>query len=122
MGETKADVVFPAILQIDKNLVFRKKDPMILGCDVIAGQLRIGTPICVPEAGNVEIGRVSGIEKDKKPYPKARRGDRVCVKIEQNTSQQQITIESIDTLKTNFRDEMTTEDWEVVKGMKTVFN
>merc|ERR1712187_8648 len=38
--ETQAEVVFPSIIQIDKQCVFRKKDPLIVGGDVIAGQLR----------------------------------------------------------------------------------
>merc|ERR1712050_519768 len=60
--ESKQEVVFPVILKIDKQCVFRKKDPMILGCDVVSGQLRVGTPLCVPERENIEIGRVSSIE------------------------------------------------------------
>merc|ERR1711957_286106 len=135
--ESKADVVFPVMLQIDKNAIFRKKDPLILGCDVISGQLRVGTPLCVPEKENLEIGRVSSIEKDKKPVTVARRGDKVCVKIEQNTSQSHIAIgrhfeaanklyskitrASIDTLKANFRDEVEKDDWALIQGMKAVF-
>merc|ERR1719379_1289806 len=134
--ESRKEVVFPVMLQIDKQLVFRKKDPIIVGVDILGGQLRIGTPLCVPEKENLEIGRVAGIEKDKKPVEKARRGDRVCVKIEQNTSQTHITLgrhyeidnqifskitrESIDTLKENFRDEMDKEDWSLIKSMKPV--
>jgi len=135
--ESRQEVVFPVMLDIDKNCVFRKRDPLILGCDVISGQLRIGTPLCVPEKDNLEIGRVSGMEKDKKPVTIARRGDKVCVKIEQNTSQNQIQIgrhfetqhklyskitrQSIDTLKANFKDECTKEDWQLIIGMKQIF-
>eukprot|EP00931_Biecheleriopsis_adriatica_P031667 TRINITY_DN1853_c0_g1_i2.p1 TRINITY_DN1853_c0_g1~~TRINITY_DN1853_c0_g1_i2.p1 ORF type:complete len:1277 (+),score=463.51 TRINITY_DN1853_c0_g1_i2:360-3833(+) len=135
--ETRKEAVFPVVLQIDKNYVFRKNDPIIVGCQVIGGQLKIGTPICVPEKDNLVIGHVGGIERDKKPVQKARRGDSVCVKISQDTSQNSIsygrhfdhsnqlysliTRQSIDTLKEHFRDEMMKEDWELVKGMKTVF-
>jgi translation initiation factor aIF-2/yIF-2 len=134
--ESKAVAVFPVILQIDKNLIFRKKDPMILGCSVVSGQLRVGTPLCVPEKENVEIGRVGSLEINKKPVTIARKGDMVCVKIEQTTMQSHITLgrhfdhtnqlyskitrESIDVLKANFRDEMSKDDWELVKGMKTI--
>jgi len=136
--QSRAEVVFPCMLQIDKGCVFRKKDPLIVGCDILGGQLRVGTLLCVPEKDAIEIGRVGSIEKDHKPVQVARRGERVCVKIEQNTAQSHITIgrhfevsnqiyskitrESIDTLKENFRDEMQKEDWELVKGMKQVFN
>ncbi|CAE8586325.1 unnamed protein product [Polarella glacialis] len=135
--ETRKVAIFPVVLQIDKNYVFRKTDPIIVGCQVVGGQLRIGTPICVPEKDNLNIGTVIGIEKDHKAVTKARRGDSVCVKIDQNTAQTHITYgrhfdhtnqlyahitrESIDTLKTHFKDEMNKEDWELVIGLKTIF-
>ncbi|CAJ1348084.1 unnamed protein product [Effrenium voratum] len=135
--ETRKVAVFPAILQIDKNHIFRKQDPIIVGCQVLAGQLRAGTPLCVPDKDNLIIGHVAGIEINKKAVPKARRGDTVCVKIEQTTAQNHImygrhfdhtsqlysaiTRQSIDTLKEHFKDEMIKEDWEVVIGMKKLF-
>mmetsp|Transcript_68347 Transcript_68347/g.108467 ORF Transcript_68347/g.108467 Transcript_68347/m.108467 type:complete len:1189 (+) Transcript_68347:69-3635(+) len=135
--ESRAEAVFPAILEIDKNYIFHKKDPIVVGCKILGGQLRIGTPICVPEKDFLEIGRVGGIEKDKKECKIGRKGESVCVKIEQNTSQNQIAIgrhfdhtnrlyskisrSSIDTLKEHFKDEMKKEDWEVIISMKTLF-
>jgi len=135
--EMKDDAVFPVILQIDKQCIFRKKDPMVFGVDILDGQLRIGTPLCVPEKGDIAIGHVAGIEKDKKPVEMARKGTRVCIKIEQNTAQQHIlygrhfdcsnqlvsliTRRSIDTLKEMFKDEMKKEDWVLVMGLKKVF-
>merc|ERR1712003_593737 len=90
--ESRQEVVFPVMLDIDKNCVFRKRDPLILGCDVISGQLRVGTPLCVPEKDNLEIGRVASIEVNNKPKEKARRGEKVCIKIEQTTAQNHISI------------------------------
>jgi translation initiation factor 5B len=135
--ETRKEVVFPVMLKIDKNCIFHKADPIVIGCDVLGGQLRVGTPLCVPEKENLEIGRVASIERDHKPIEKARRGDKVCVKIEQNTAQKHITLgrhwepssqlfslisrNSIDTLKEHFKDEMMKEDWELIIGMKKVF-
>lgn len=135
--ETRAEAVFPVVLDIDKNSVFHKKDPIVLGCKVVAGQLRPGTPICVPEKGFIEIGRIGSIEKDHKDCKVARKGESVCIKIDQNTSQNQtaygrhfdhtsklyskISRESIDTLKEHFKDEMKKEDWETIIGMKTLF-
>jgi translation initiation factor aIF-2/yIF-2 len=135
--ERREEAVFPCVLEIDRNHVFMKKDPILFACTVVGGQLRKGTPICIPEKDNLEIGRVAGIEKDKKPVEKARKGDVVCVKIEQNTGQNHIaygrhfdatnrlyskvTRSSIDTLKENFRDEMNKEDWELMVGLKKVF-
>mmetsp|Transcript_38040 Transcript_38040/g.117369 ORF Transcript_38040/g.117369 Transcript_38040/m.117369 type:complete len:1173 (+) Transcript_38040:54-3572(+) len=135
--ETRQQAVFPVILQIDKQYVFHKNDPFVFGCSVVGGQLRTGTPICVPEKENLVIGHVGGIEKDHKPVQVARRGDTVCVKIEQNTAQTHITYgrhfdhtnqlfshitrDSIDTLKEHFKDEMQKSDWEMIIAMKKVF-
>ena len=135
---TRQEAVFPCILQIDKQYVFHKTNPMVFGCNIMGGQLRVGTPICIPEKDNLVIGRVGGIERDKKPVQSARRGTAVCVKIEQNTASthiaygrhfdhsnqlySHITRESIDTLKEHFKDEMQKEDWELVIGLKKVFN
>jgi len=135
--ETRKVAVFPVVLQIDKQHIFRKNDPIIVGCQVVGGQLRVGTPLCIPDKDNLAIGHVEGIEVNKKSVPKARRGDTVCVKIAQTTAQNhilygrhfdhtsqiysKITRESIDTLKEHFKDEMIKEDWELVIGMKKIF-
>lgn len=134
--ETRKEAIFPVILQIDRQMVFRKHDPILVGCNVVGGQLRIGTPICVPEKDFLVIGHVGGIQKDKKDVQIARRGDSVCVKIEQNTQQNVhfgrhfdhthqlyslISRGSIDTLKEHFKDEMKKEDWELIIAMKTLF-
>merc|ERR1712051_842637 len=74
--------VFPVILRVDKQCIIRKNDPIIVGCDVLHGTLHIGTPLCVPDKQNLEIGRVIGIERDKNPLKTAKPGTQVCVKIE----------------------------------------
>lgn len=43
----------------------------------MGGQLRVGTPLCIPEKDNMVIGRVTGIEKDKKPVKMGKRGEQV---------------------------------------------
>jgi translation initiation factor IF-2 len=42
-----ADAVFPAIVKIIPTSVFNKKDPIVVGVDVLEGKLRMGTPLCV---------------------------------------------------------------------------
>lgn len=60
---------------------FAKRDPIILGCDLIEGQLRVGTPLCVlrkNEEGQKEIislGRVTSLEINHRPYQKVLRRD-----------------------------------------------
>jgi len=136
--ENKQVAVFPCVLQIDKQYIFHRGDPFIFGCNVVGGQLRTGTPICVPDKENLLIGLVGSIQKDKKDVQIARRGEAVCVKIEQNTSQKHIGFgrhfdhtnnlvshisrESIDMLKEHFKDEMAKSDWELVISLKKLFD
>lgn len=42
------EAVFPCRLKIFPEYIFNKKEPIILGVEVIEGSLRLGTPICVP--------------------------------------------------------------------------
>lgn len=136
--EAKAEAVFPVILKILPNCLFNKKDPIVVGCDIQGGVLKVGTPICVPSKDFLEIGRVGGIEINKKPVQEARAGGpSVAVKIEPNTNQTHIAIgrhfdasdelvskisrTSIDTLKEHFKDEMKKSDWELIIMLKKVF-
>jgi len=41
--------IFPCTVEIVKDAVFRRNAPIILGVIVTSGQLRIGTPLCVPD-------------------------------------------------------------------------
>lgn len=46
-----------------KEHVFNMKDPIIVGMEVLEGNLRVGTPLCIPALGGMEIGRVTSIEQ-----------------------------------------------------------
>ena len=46
--ELKHVAIFPAIMKILPNCVFCKRDPIIVGVKILDGQLRVGSPICVP--------------------------------------------------------------------------
>jgi len=35
---------------------------MILGVDILGGIVKIGTPLCVPDKENLQLGRVESIE------------------------------------------------------------
>merc|ERR1712059_163556 len=39
--ESEPYAVFPVVLQIHTQCIFRGRDPVILGCDVLQGQLRV---------------------------------------------------------------------------------
>lgn len=62
--------IFPCTVEIVKDAVFRRNGPIILGVIVTAGQLRIGTPLCVPDKENLKIGVVESIEQNGKSVTK----------------------------------------------------
>jgi len=126
--------VFPCILK--PVAFFNMKDPIVMGLDVVEGQLRIGTPICSIEKGKFKIGVVESMEKEHKPLQVARPSDgSIAVKFKGDSTILAgrhfelkdrlcsiISRESIDALKKYFRDEMSKGDWELVKKMKPLFN
>jgi translation initiation factor 5B len=134
--------VFPCILKIVPGCVFNKRDPIIMGVDVVEGILRIGTPICVvQQPGNVvcSLGRVSSIELNHRQMEQVKRGGpSVAIKIEHASYEparlfgrhfiesdllySKISRQSIDVLKENFRNDLSKEDWALVVKLKKVFN
>lgn len=44
--------------------------------------MQVGTPICIPSQGGIEIGRIASMELNHKPVDTAKRGDAVAMKIE----------------------------------------
>lgn len=131
--------VFPCVLRIVPGCVFNKREPIILGVDVVDGSLRVGTPLCVPAQGNIGIGRVTSIELNHKPIPEVRRGGpSVAIKIEHASWEparmvgrhfgerdelvSKISRVSIDILKENFRNDLEKEDWQLVIKLKKVLN
>jgi translation initiation factor 5B len=116
--------------------VFNKKDPIVLGVEVTEGTLKIGTPLCVPSLGPLDIGRVIGIENSHKEALSAKKGLSVSVKIscESNPTltygrqfdhthalYSRLTRVGIDALK-EFHREDKDVDWPLVVKLKKVFN
>ena len=128
--------VFPVALSIVK--CFREKNPILLGVEVAAGILKIGTPICVPaikdEDGDpLMVGRVTSIQDNHKEVQLVKKGKQVAVKIEaidtmpltfgrqfnKNSSlYSHLTRQSIDALKENFKDDLVRDDWKLVIQLK----
>ncbi len=47
--EARKKAVYPAVFKIvDERCIFNKKDPYILGVDVLEGTLKLGTPVVIP--------------------------------------------------------------------------
>ena len=130
--EKEKEAIFPCILRT--VMFINKKDPLIIGVDVVEGILKVGIPIyCVEKKLN--IGTVESIEKEHKSINNVKPQDgSVSIRIkvadsslaagrhfdEKSTFISKITRNSIDALKQYFRDDMTTDDWKIVIKLKKI--
>ncbi|CAN4099645.1 unnamed protein product [Withania somnifera] len=136
--EVAEEAVFPCLLKIVPNCVFNKKDPIVVGADVLEGIARVGTPICIPTREFIDIGRIASIENNHRPVDSAKKGQRVAIKIVGSNSEEQqkmfgrhfeiddelvskVSRRSIDILKANFRNDLSVEDWRLVVKLKNLF-
>lgn len=62
--------IFPCALEIVKDAIFNRANPIILGVTVKAGILKVGTPLAIPDRDNLRIGVVESIELNKKAVTK----------------------------------------------------
>ncbi|ORX62702.1 P-loop containing nucleoside triphosphate hydrolase protein [Hesseltinella vesiculosa] len=142
------EAVFPAVLRMVPGAIFNKKDPIIIGVDIVEGALRVGTPLCVVRANPdtkekeiIKLGKVTSIEQNHKSMEivkKGQAGGGVAIKIEcavyetpktfgrhleeKDEIYSRITRGSIDILKESFRKDMTKEDWALVVKLKKTLN
>ncbi|KAM0932708.1 putative protein-synthesizing GTPase [Dioscorea sansibarensis] len=136
--ESAEEAVFPCVLKIMPDCIFNKKDPIILGVDVLEGILKVGTPICVPSRDFIDIGKIASIEINHKQVDVATKGQKVAIKIVSNSPEEQqkmfgrhfeiddelvshISRRSIDILKANYRDDLSMEEWKLVVRLKQIF-
>jgi len=131
-------VVFPCKISILPNCIFKTRDPIVVGVKVVAGQLRLGTPITVVARNRLSVGKVTSIQVNNSPLEKAATGQEVCIKIEgppgdppkmigrhfEETDElvSEITRDSIDILKEWYRDQMSKADWKLVVELKKQFD
>jgi len=134
--------VWPCRLKVLR--AFATRDPIILGVEITDGSLRVGTPLCVvkvnPETKKKEIidlGKITSLEinhKTSEVVKKSQQGAGVAVKIEHAVYQSakmfgrhfdekdvimsRVTRESIDVLKTLFREQVDRDDWELLRSLK----
>ncbi|KAF2503099.1 hypothetical protein BU16DRAFT_28998 [Lophium mytilinum] len=139
--DSKMLAVFPCVLA--PVAVFNKKDPIIIGVDVIDGNLRLLTPVCAikknPVTGVKEIlqmGRVTSIERDHKQLPICKKGQpSVAIKIEgpnqplygrhleeKDTLYSAISRKSIDVLKEFYRTDVSNDEWSLIVKLKKEFD
>ncbi|KAH0624624.1 hypothetical protein JD844_032282 [Phrynosoma platyrhinos] len=135
--EFKHIAVFPCKMKILPQFIFNSRDPIVMGVLVEAGQVKQGTPMCVPSKNFIDIGIVTSIEINHKQVDIAKKGQEVCVKIEPVPGEapkmfgrhfeatdilvSKISRQSIDALKDWFRDEMQKSDWQLIVELKKVF-
>ncbi|XP_062982344.1 eukaryotic translation initiation factor 5B [Elgaria multicarinata webbii] len=135
--EFKHIAVFPCKMKILPQFIFNSRDPIVMGVIVEAGQVKQGTPMCVPSKNFIDIGIVTSIEINHKQVDVAKKGQEVCVKIESIPGEapkmfgrhfeatdmlvSKISRQSIDALKDWFRDEMQKSDWQLIVELKKVF-
>ncbi|RDA91040.1 hypothetical protein CP533_2551 [Ophiocordyceps camponoti-saundersi (nom. inval.)] len=140
--ESKMLAVFPCVLK--PIAVFNKTSPIVVGVDVIEGQLKINTPIAVVHAAQgttakdiISLGRVTSIEREHKQIPVCKKGQpSVAVKIEMGGSQptygRQLAEEdllyslisraSIDCLKEYYRKDVSNDEWQLIVKLKPLFD
>jgi translation initiation factor 5B len=75
-----AIAVHPAVIKILPNHIFNKKDPIVLGVEIIEGTLKVGTPLCVPSL-SLDVGKVTRIENNHKEVSSAKKGSSVSIQI-----------------------------------------
>jgi len=135
-AEAEAIAVHPCVIKILPSHIFNKKDPIVLGVEVIDGTLKLGTPLCVPQL-NLDIGKVISIQNNHKEATTAKKGMNVSIKISNESNPtltygrqfdhthslySKLTRPSIDALKEFFKDEVSKEDWLLVVKLKKVFD
>ncbi|KAK1472996.1 hypothetical protein CCUS01_05603 [Colletotrichum cuscutae] len=126
------------------TLVFNKTGPIVVGVDVVDGQLKINTPIAAVKTNAVtgvkeivNLGRVTSIERDHKQIPVCKKGQpSVAVKIEMGGHQPTygrhleesdvlyslISRASINTLKEFYRKDVSNDEWQLIIKLKPLFD
>lgn len=138
--------VWPCRLKI--IAAFAKRDPIILGVDILDGTLRVGTPLAVVKVDPttkkkeiIELGKITSLEinhKTQEIVKKSQAGGGVAVKIEHAVYQSakmfgrhfdekdeilsRITRQSIDVLKTSFKADVSMDEWQLIRALKPRFD
>jgi translation initiation factor 5B len=133
----KENTVFPCILKIIENNVFNKKNPLVMGVEIIEGSLHLGTPLIIlpnkTVSGKTVIGKVVGIQINKQDISIGKQGQSVCIKIDNQSNQNitygrhfdykdllysNITRASVDLLKEYFKKDISKDDIGLLMKLK----
>lgn len=128
----RQETVFPCILKIIESNIFNKKNPFVIGVEIQEGSLHLGTPLMVM-SNNVKtvIGRVVGIQVNKKDINIGKQGQSVCIKIESESNitygrhfshkdllYSDLTRKSVDILKQYFKKDLSKDDIHLLIKLK----
>ncbi len=138
------NIVLPCILSIEKNCIFRQKDPLIFGVKIKKGNLHLGTKLSIfnykndPEKTRVEvnIGIVTSIrDTNDQNIDIGEQGKVVVIKVEgesyisfgrhlteNNTLYSRINRYSLDIIKEHFKEEITQDYLKLLIKLKKIFN
>lgn len=129
--------VFPCILKIIESNVFNKKNPLVMGVEIIEGVLHNGTPLSTYSNGSepIYIGKVVGIQINKKDVEVGRVGNQVCIKIDNDVNPtitygrqfthtdllySKLTRNSVDVLKEYFKKDLSNDDVKLLMKLKKI--
>ncbi|ODQ77845.1 hypothetical protein BABINDRAFT_40930, partial [Babjeviella inositovora NRRL Y-12698] len=144
--EFQEHAVYPCVMKTLQ--IINKRNPMIIGVDVMEGTVRLGTPICAARTDPATkqkhvmlLGRVTSLEVNHKPVDKVNRSTTsagVAMRLDNPSAAQPvwgrhvdetdllysfITRKSIDTLKDPaFRDQVPRDDWLLIKQLKPILD
>ncbi len=140
--ESKLLAVFPCVLKT--VAIFNKTGPIVIGVDVVDGQLKINTPIAAVKTNPItnvkeiiKLGRVTSIEREHKQIPVCKKGQpSVAIKIEMGGAQptygrqleeadqlySHISRASINCLKEFYREEVTNPEWNLIVKLKPLMD
>ena len=129
---SRANTVFPCVIKIIESNVFNKKNPLVLGVEVIEGTLHLGTPLIILPS-KTYIGKVVGIQVNKQDVKIGKQGQSVCVKIDNESNPNimygrqfthtdllysNLTRKSVDILKEYFKKELSKDDIGLLVRLK----
>lgn len=130
----KSLTVFPCILKIIESNIFNKKNPLVMGVEVQEGTLNLGTPLIIES--KTYIGKVIGIQVNKQDVKVGKKGQMVCVKIDNQTNPgimygrhfthkdllySNVSRASVDILKQYFKTDLSKEDVGLLIKLKKIF-
>lgn len=130
--KARTNTIFPCVLKIIESNVFNKKNPLIMGVEILEGTLHLGTPLIILPSKTF-IGNVVGIQVNKQDVKVAKTSQSVCIKINNESNPNimygrqfgckdllysNLTRVSVDLLKEYFKKDLTKEDIGLLLKLK----